>query len=152
MAQHGWRHGRVGTDHQGPAVERSLISNGIVGDFEGPRSLGVGAIENRQRARWPITAVEWDRSGGYRGRRFVVQNGADEVVAACPQVGEQLHPSAVRGNEVNVQVAIVGVHDVDLDVDVGDRQGMLDRDGRRDRRQVDDGLGDVAGRILVARQ
>ena len=65
-------------------------------------------------------AAEGGRALVDGGLCFVVEHGAGEAVASATHVGEQLNPGSIRGNEIDVQIAVVGMCNVDLDVDVGD--------------------------------
>ena len=124
----GWDIGCPFHDHR-PTVQRASVQHAVVGDLEGPRALRVQPVDRRKGLLRLVAAVEGRCTIADGGVGFVVENGDGEILAACTHVGEQLDPGTVGGDEIDVQVSDVGVRDVELEVDVGDRERLVDGDG-----------------------
>ena len=135
--------------HHRPAVEGALVESAVVVDLQGPGAHHVQVVDRRERLLGPVAAAEGRLAVGNCGLRFVVQNGPVKAVAAAPHAGEQGDPGPVRSDEINVQIGVVGVRDVDLDVQVGDCEGLVDHERGSGGGIVSDALGHIAGCILL---
>src|SRR5262249_42939933 len=100
---------------------------------------GVLAVEGRQRLFGTERAGERGGAGADRGDRFVIQHGVGEVVPRTAAVADELYPLAVGSVEVDGQVAVVGVLDVQFDVQVADGDVLTDGDLRFRPGEVADG-------------
>ena len=103
-----------------PPVQRALVQYTVVADLQRPSARGVQAVDRPEGFFGPVAATERRLAVGNGGIRFVVENGAGEIVAACAHVGEQLNPGPVGGDQIDVQVGVVRMRDVDAHIEVGD--------------------------------